>query len=156
MIIVIDSNIAFASLIKGESSGILRIIMLEEDITFVIPEEGLDELHEHSSELKDKSNSYKNALMLLFTRIHVIPRDFYEEKLRDAYTISREFDEGDTPFIALAMKLNSPIWTNDKNMIVYGINTGKYIAMDSKAIVELINGKSLREIMEFLKSRYVK
>ncbi len=42
--------------------------------------------------------------------------NFYEDKLRDAYAVAREFVPKDTPFIALALKLNVPIWTEDKDI----------------------------------------
>ena len=109
--IVIDSNIIFASLIKGKRSKTLsRIIMLEEKIDLVLPEEGLAELHEHSKRLKELSKDFENALMLLFTRIHVVPKEFYEDNVQEAYDIAKNFDSEDTPFIALALKLNVPIW----------------------------------------------
>jgi len=110
-VIVIDSNIIFASLIKGKRSKTLsRIIMLEEKIDLVLPEEGLAELHEHSKRLKELSKDFENALMLLFTRIHVVPKEFYEDNVQEAYDIAKNFDSEDTPFIALALKLNVPIW----------------------------------------------
>jgi predicted nucleic acid-binding protein len=34
-------------------------------------------------------------------------------------------DVKDTPFIALALKLNIPIWAEDKKMIEFGLKTGK-------------------------------
>ena len=91
--IVIDSNIIFASLIKGKKSKTLsRIIMLEETIDIVLPEEGLAELHEHSKKLKELSKNFENALMLLFTRVHVVPKEFYKDKIQKAYEIAKNFD----------------------------------------------------------------
>ena len=136
--IVIDSNMIFASLIKGKKSKtLIRIIMLEETIDIVLPEEGLAELHEHSKKLKELSKDFENALMLLFTRIHVVPKEFYEDEIQEAYEIAKNFDPEDTPFIALALKLDVPIWTNDKRMIIYGLKTGKYLALDTQAVEKL-------------------
>jgi len=155
MLIAVDSNIVFSCLIKGVySKNLGRILMLEEDFTFIIPEEGLAELHEHAEELRDKANSFNDALIILFTRIHVIPKEFYEDKIKDAFEIAKEFDEEDTPFIALALKLNVPIWTNDKQIIIYGLKSGKYLALDTQAIEDLIKGKSLEDVKEELKRRY--
>ncbi len=121
----------------------------------ILPEEGLAELHEHAKKLKDLSSEFENALMLLFTRIHVIPKEFYEDKIQEAYEIAKDFDPKDTPFIALALKLNIPIWTNDKAMIVYGLKSGKYLALDTNAIEDLIKGKSLEEVREGLKRKFL-
>ncbi len=154
--IIVDSNIIFASLIKGkESKTLSRIIMLEETIDIVLPEEGLAELHEHSKKLREHSKDFENALMLLFTRIHVVPKEFYEDKIQEAYEIAKDFDPEDTPFIALALKLNVPIWTNDKKLIEFGLKTGKYLAIDTRAIEDLLKGKSLSEIKEDLKKKYL-
>lgn len=153
---IVDSNVIFASLIKGESSKTLsRIIMLEEAIEIVLPEEGLAELHEHSKKLKELSKDFENALVLLFTRIHVIPKEFYEDKIQEAYEIAKNFDPEDTPFIALALKLNIPVWTNDRQMIVYGLKSGRYLAIDTKAVEELLEGKSLEDVKKGLEKRFL-
>ena len=152
----VDSNVIFASLIKGESSKTLsRIIMLEEAIEIVLPEEGLAELHEHSKKLKELSKDFENALVLLFTRIHVIPKEFYEDKIQEAYEIAKNFDPEDTPFIALALKLNIPVWTNDRQMIVHGLKSGRYLAIDTKAVEELLEGKSLEDVKKGLEKRFL-
>jgi len=127
---------------------------LEEKLNLILPEEGLAELHEHAKKLKDLSLEFENALILLFTRIHVIPKEFYEDKLQEAYEIAKEFDPEDTPFIALALKLNIPIWTNDRDLIVYGLKTNEYLALDTQAVEDLIKGKNLEEVKEGLKGRY--
>lgn len=153
---IVDSNVIFASLIKGESSKTLsRIIMLEEAIEIVLPEEGLAELHEHSKKLKELSKDFENALVLLFTRIHVIPKEFYEDKIQEAYEIAKNFDPEDTPFIALALKLNIPVWTNDRQMIVHGLKSGRYLAIDTKAVEELLEGKSLEDVKKGLEKRFL-
>ncbi len=127
---------------------------MEEKLNLILPEEGLAELHEHAKKLKDLSLEFENALILLFTRIHVIPKEFYEDKLQEAYEIAKEFDPEDTPFIALALKLNIPIWTNDRDLIVYGLKTNEYLALDTQAVEDLIKGKNLEEVKEGLKGRY--
>jgi len=41
-------------------------------------------------------------------------------------------------------------------MIEYGLRAGKYLALDTQAVEELLQGKSLEEIKNNLKSRYLK
>jgi len=55
----------------------------------------------------------------------------------------------------LALKLNAPVWTNDKQMIIHSIKTGKYVALDTKSIEDLIKGRSLEEVVKDLKRRYL-
>lgn len=71
-----------------------------------------------------------------------MPED--EKCLKTAKSVAKDFD--DYPFIALAMKLGIPIWTNDKQMIIYGLKMRKYIALDTKAVEELVRGKQLEEV----------
>ena len=35
---------------------------------------------------------------------------------KEAYEIMKDIDEKDTPYIALALKLNCPIWSNDTDL----------------------------------------
>ncbi len=62
------------------------------------------------------------------------------------YYTMEEFDIDDWPFIALALKLNIPIWTNDKSMIIYGSKSGKYLALDTQAVEDLLK-KSLKKLL---------
>ena len=70
--------------------------------------------------------------------------------------VADDFDPDDFPFIALALKLNAPIWTNDKKLIVHGLKSGAYLAMDTHAVEKLIQGKSLEEIRQELNERYLR
>lgn len=49
------------------------------------------------------------------TRIRVVEPAEYAESISEAYRIMKPIDEADTPFLALGIHLNSPIWSNDKH-----------------------------------------
>jgi len=68
--------------------------------------------------LKKYSKEFELKSFLAFSLIHVIPSEIYEDKISEAYNMAKQFDEKDTPFIALALKLNIPIWTNDSKILV--------------------------------------
>ena len=68
--------------------------------------------------------------------------------------VADDLDPDDFPFIALALKLNDPIWTNDRKMIEYGLKSRKFLTLDTQAVEELLKGKSLNEVKERLKDRY--
>jgi len=91
--------------------------------------------------------------MLAFMLVHIVPRELYEDSLKEAYTVAREFDPKDTPFIALALKLNVPLWTGDRGIIKYGIQTRRYIALDTIAVEKLLSGKSLENVLQDLALR---
>ncbi len=87
-------------------------------------------------------------------RLIVVPKALYTDKLDEAMKIAEQFDVKDTPFIALALKLNIPIWTGDRKMIEFGLKTENYVALDTKAVEDLINDKSLEDVLSDLKKRF--
>jgi len=151
--LVLDSNILFTIIIAGSRSKAYRVIEKYE-LNLFMPEEALTEFHRHAEKLRRYAiKDFETKAMLAFTLVHVVPRELYEDKLRDAYTIAGRFDPKDTPFIALALKLNVPIWTEDKDIIKYGIQTRRYIALDTIAVEKLLSGKSLENVLQDLALR---
>jgi len=145
MRLVIDSNVVFTVIIAGDKSKAFRIIR-DYDLTLYFPEDGLSEFKKHKDKLKKYSREFELKSFLAFSLIHVIPSEIYEDKVSEAYNIAKQFDEKDTPFIALALKLNIPIWSNDRKIIEYGIKSGKYLALDSESLEDLLKGISVDEI----------
>ena len=78
---------------------------------------------------------------LILPRLNIVEESSYANKISEAYAISKEFDEKDTPFIALALKLKTPIWTNDKSMIEHGIKSQAYLAVDTEALIKVLKGE---------------
>lgn len=151
--LVLDSNVLFMIVVAGSRSRAYRIIE-EHELNLFTPEEALIEFHRHVEKLRRHAiKDFETKVMLAFMLVHVVPRELYEDKLRDAYTIARTFDPKDTPFIALSLKLNVPIWTEDKDVIKYGIQTRRYIALDTIAVEKLLSGKSLENVLQDLASR---
>ena len=151
--LVVDSNVVFSSLIKGKKSRILRkIIFFSSAVELIAPEELLIEMQKHFE--KFNFEEVEECLYILFTQISIIPREFYKDKIPEAYEIAKNFDEKDASFIALSLKLNAPVWTGDKEMIRYGLKSGKFLALDTQAVEELAKGKKLEEVLEDLKKRY--
>ena len=115
--VVIDTNILISALIKDGSvtariikSGIFEIYY---------PEDGMFELEKYRDYIIKKRKkalqrkSFDYALSFLLESVNVVPSLLYEDKIREAYEIMRDIDEKDTPFLALALKLQCPIWSND-------------------------------------------
>jgi len=151
--LVLDSNILFTIIIAGKRSKAYHVIEKYE-LDLFMPEEALLEFHRHVEKLRRHAiKDFETKVMLAFMLVHVVPRELYEDKLRDAYTIARTFDPKDTPFIALSLKLNVPIWTEDKDIIKYGIQTQRYVALDTVAIEKLLSGRSLKDVLQDLASR---
>ena len=115
--VVIDTNILISALIKDDSvtariikSGIFEIYY---------PEDGMFELEKYRDYIIKKRKkalqrkSFDYALGFLLESVNVVPSLLYEDKIREAYEVMRDIDEKNTPFLALALKLQCPIWSND-------------------------------------------
>jgi len=151
--LVLDSNILFTIIIAGGRSRAYQIIERHE-LDLFMPEEALAEFHRHAEKLRRYAiKDFEAKVMLAFMLVHIVPRELYEDRLREAYTIAREFDPKDTPFIALTLKLNVPIWTEDRDIIKYGIQTRRYVALDTAAIEKLLSGKGIEDVLRDLTSR---
>ncbi|ASJ12368.1 PIN domain-containing protein [Thermococcus thioreducens] len=153
MKVVVDSNILFSIIVSGRKSRAFRLLE-HYDITLFAPEEVILEFKRHKVKLQKFTKDFEYRTFLAFSMVQVIPLEFYSDKIREAYIIASEFDEKDTPFIALAMKLNLPIWTGDKKMLFAALSTKKFIALDSTALESLLEGKTLEEVMGEMKTRF--
>lgn len=71
----------------------------------------------------------------LFSRLVFIPREGFKEKMDDACAIAARADaRGDEDYVALALTLQAPIWTYDKDFLrikeIRVINTDQILARD--------------------------
>jgi predicted nucleic acid-binding protein len=120
--IIVDSNIIFSLVIKERSSTYLDIF-LKDNFEFFAPEDIIHEFRIHKEELKDKSEEFEGGILLAFSFIRIIPREFYKDMMKKAFEICKSFDEKDSPFVGLELKLEAPIWTNDKAGIQMKVST---------------------------------
>ena len=158
--LVVNSNILFSYFVFSEK---IENIILSSNVILYTPDWAIYELNKYFSDRiakrVEKKGISKEELELIvldvMQRLIVIPKALYIDKWEEAVRIAGQFDEKDTPFIALATKLGIPLWTGDKKMIIYGLKSGKYLTLDTKAVEELIKGKQLEEALENLKKMYL-
>lgn len=112
---ILDANPLFSALIKD--SFTIRIIVSEK-VELFAPEFLFDEFLEHEEEILAKTQRTRKELNQLVGSlkeiIHIIPRKEFELYLEEAKSLIS--DEDDVPYLALALKLNIPIWSNDKKL----------------------------------------
>ena len=158
MKLILDTNVIISGLVKRSITLFKIIELYTKNFEILIPEYVKDEVESKIDKISKASGlSYseiKYILDVLFRMIKIVPKDVFIGKWEDAYRISKSFDVKDTPFIALALKLNIPIWTGDKKMIEFGLKTGNYMALDTKAVEDLADGKSLEDVLSDLKKRF--
>src|SRR5574341_567715 len=133
---VIDTNIIISALIPKNSK--LRDILLSGGFRVYTPEYLLKELDEYWYLIlakAEKKGVIKSNIELvkeeLLSKIVFEPVKFYLPRIEEAYAICKEFDEKDTPFIALSLMLEIPILTADKGIIE---NAGTYRALTIEKI----------------------
>jgi predicted nucleic acid-binding protein len=119
--IVIDANILFSALIKDAS--ITRELITSDDIFDIYcPEFIFKELEKYKKFIISKREknkqllTYKESFETLLYFINIIPTERYDDKIKEAYNIMKDIDEKDTYYVALALKLNCPIWSNDTDL----------------------------------------
>ena len=159
ILLVVDSCILFSYFMLSRK---IRNLILNSNVTLYTPDWAINELNKYFDNkivkgVEEKGISREEIELIvldLMQRLIVVPKTLYIDELDGAMKIAEQFDVKDTPFIALALKLNIPIWTGDKKTIELGLKTGKYVALDTKAVEDLIEGKRLKEVLDDLRKRF--
>ncbi len=75
----------FSVVIAGNRSRAYRVIEKYE-LDLFMPEESLLEFHRHAEKLRRYAvKDFETKAMLAFMLVHIVPRELYEDKLRDTY-----------------------------------------------------------------------
>ncbi len=115
MDLVIDANILFSALIK---SGKTEEIIFEEDLHLFAPEFIFEEFGKYKDLILEKTErtteEFEELLLILKKKIKTIPNEDTEKFIKIAREISP--DKNDVDYIALALKLKCPLWSNDKEL----------------------------------------
>lgn len=115
MKLVVDANVLISALIKeGKTDDVLFMPFLElNTVDFVF-----EEFYKHGIEIIKKTKRNAESFIYLYEAfsktINTFPVSNYKDKLKEAEIISP--DPNDYHYFALALKLNCPIWSNDKRL----------------------------------------
>ena len=108
---VVDANIIFA---LANPSSVTSEIVENYDLTLVSPDFCLHELSKYKEIITKKSQIPDFDTILNRLKAFIIFIDFSEYKEFIKKALSVLSDKGDAPYLALALKLGYPIWSNDK------------------------------------------
>lgn len=115
MDLVVDANILFAVLIN---TGKTEELFFEEDVHLFAPEFIFEEFKKYEDTILEKTKrtpeEFEELLSILKKKIKTIPNEETEKYISFARRISP--DSKDADYIALALKLRCPLWTNDKKL----------------------------------------
>ena len=118
-ILVIDANVLFSALIKGEFTLQLLYSLKNSGYKLVAPKAVLEEIKENKEKiLKYSEFSWEEIefiLKVLSLAIEFIPKEKFEGYLEEAKEICS--DKDDSPYVALSLSLGkAPIWSNDMKL----------------------------------------
>ena len=118
MELVVDANVLLASFLKEAKT---RELLLDSRLTFYAPEHLLSETSRHlstSASLRRRirlSNAELQELFRILTmNIRTLPKQSYGPFLDKALTFTPHKE--DAPYLAVALLINTPIWSNDKGL----------------------------------------
>ena len=115
MNLVVDTNVLIAALIKGNYT---KEILLSDMFHLFAPTFMLAEIEKYKKVILEKTNGssidFTNLLTVFKQRIQFVELSELEKYVQVAEKVTP--DPNDMLFIALALKLNCPIWSNDKKL----------------------------------------
>ena len=141
MKLVVDANVLF-SFFKRDSATRKLIVdpELEFNLELFTPVHALEELKEHEGEMRKfgvSSGDFDVILSSLSLFVNTVPQSFFEPLLSEAEKLLPE-DPDDAPYIALALKLNCPIWSQDKEL---GEGQSEVKVLSTRKLIELLGTK---------------
>ncbi|MBS3126558.1 PIN domain-containing protein [Candidatus Woesearchaeota archaeon] len=118
MILVIDTNILLAGLIKDST---VRKIIVESGWEFYYPEISFHEVRKYKDLVLEKSGmneeEYTELLNYLLKHITLVPEEQIKPKIEEADKLLGKVDPDDVVFLATAFSIeNSKIWSDDPHL----------------------------------------
>lgn len=138
---VIDTNILIGALVKDNSFK--ARLLKKQNFLFYFPDYGLieiDKFRNYICSKRERNNpiapSFDYAIKFLLESITIIPGPLYQDQLSCAYTLMEKIDPKDTPFLALALHLECPIWSDDAHLKqqsrVPCYSTGEFLTLSNE------------------------
>jgi len=118
--IVIDTNILIGSLVRNASFK--ARLLKNKQFQFFFPDYGLAEVEKFREYICTKRRkdttapSFDYAMKFLLESVTVVPRQLYQDQIPGAYAVMEKIDPKDTPFLALALHLECPLWSDDAHL----------------------------------------
>lgn len=142
MKIVVDTNIIFSGLLSPNGKISDLLLNSSDKFDFYSPTYLLDELENHKLKLLKISGFFENELEFMkrniFKKIEFIDLEYISDSIWvKAIELTKKVDEYDAPFVALALELESAIWTGDKKLAMRLKNKGIDWVLTTDSIAQL-------------------
>ena len=113
MEIVVDTNILISSLIKSVR---IRELICSQKLILYAPEHIIAECLRHKTEIIDLAGieiyDFNKLIAILLGKINIVPEEEFKLFIKEALKLVTHPE--DAPFIAVALAMNIPLWTDDK------------------------------------------
>ncbi|MDZ4822809.1 MAG: PIN domain-containing protein [Flavobacteriales bacterium] len=121
MRVVVDTNIAFSSILNTNSRIARIILQPKTSLNFYSTEQLLSEIEEHKGKLKKLSkysdSELNRAVFLINKKIRFINPGFIPKAIfAKAENLARDIDIDDTEFIALTEHIRGKFWSGDTQL----------------------------------------
>jgi len=115
---VVDVNVVISSLMKdGISFKVFSLNSILQKFEFIAPDFFMSEISKHKEELLHKSKLpeevFFDTMDFLFEQINIVPAEEFKEFVPQAEKVLSNHMK-DVPYVALALKLDCPIFSGDK------------------------------------------
>ena len=142
MNIIVDSNILFTFFWKNSTFSILS---KRKELKLFAPEYALEEIRKYEDEIIKKTKiskeEFKIDMLELLNHINFVNIEDYRSEFKNIKSLVKIFKEeeyteflNDIDFIALALKINAPLWTHDKLLK----KQNRIKILSTKEIIELL------------------
>ena len=116
--LVVDTNIVFSTLQK---EGMTRKLFFLLGMEFYAPNFLMVEIIKYKEKIVSLStmneSEFISVVSKVFNKINFVNETLISaENRRKAYEMCKDIDEEDTPFVALALELDIPLWSGDKKL----------------------------------------
>ena len=122
MKIIVDTNIVFSGLLSPNGNISDLLLNSSDRFDFYSPSFILDELKNHRPKLLKLTKYSENEMdflqLTLLKRVDLIDLESIRQAtwIR-ALELTKNVDEFDAPFVALALEMGAPLWTGDKRLL---------------------------------------
>lgn len=115
-----DANVMLAAILGGRAGLILASPKVDEVLT---TEPTLAEVQEYATVLAERKRLSADLLLLAVASlpVTVVPHKDYASRMTEARRRIGRRDPDDVPLLALALKHDIPIWSNDKDFTQAGV-----------------------------------
>lgn len=130
---VVDTNVLFNFFWRD---SFIRKILISPGNKFYSPELAVKELEKYSPLIISKTGiskkEFSNILKDLISFVKIVPKRNYKKFIEFALGISP--DKDDSEFLALCLKLNLPLWSNDRKLK----NQDNVIVLDTEDLIDMM------------------